>query len=224
MTNVFDAFAGLGGWSEPWKRAGHNVITLDIDPKFGCDITADIMDLRPDDLPWPPAVFLASPPCEMFSTGGFHQRAWSGPPHYYPNSAKARAALAMVERTCDLADYLKPEFAFVENPRGLLRKMFPRDWERRTVWYCHAGDDRAKPTDLWSPRWPSDPMTDLFRPCHNARPSHDLRCCCRDHRPAPRGSVTGTQGMPRAEAAKVPYGLAVRIMDAVLREEKVWVS
>lgn len=32
---VLDLFSGLGGWSNCWREAGHEVETLDLDPRFG---------------------------------------------------------------------------------------------------------------------------------------------------------------------------------------------
>ena len=73
----------------------------------------------------------------------------------------------------------------------MLRKMpFMQGLPRVTIWYCQYGDDRAKPTDIWSNHI-YDPM---FNPngwkprpeCWNGRED------C--HESAPRGSKTGTQG------------------------------
>lgn len=35
---VLDLFSGLGGWSAAFRDRGHEVITLDIEPKFKPDI------------------------------------------------------------------------------------------------------------------------------------------------------------------------------------------
>jgi site-specific DNA-cytosine methylase len=65
---VLDLFAGLGGWSAPFKAAGDEVITLDFNPDFNCDITADILTWDWTELvDWQPTLVLASPPCETFS-------------------------------------------------------------------------------------------------------------------------------------------------------------
>ena len=64
---VLDLCSGTGGWVAPWREAGHEVITLDIDPRFGCDLTMDVRELTRDHLPWAPDVILASPPCQEFS-------------------------------------------------------------------------------------------------------------------------------------------------------------
>ena len=53
---------------------------------------------------------------------------------------------------------------------------------RHTVTYCQYGDERMKPTDIWTNAewWKPRPMCKNGMPCHVA---------------APRGSKTGTQGL-----------------------------
>jgi hypothetical protein len=207
---VLDLFSGLGGWSAPFVERGHEVITVDIDPRFKPDIVADILE-------WTPQgsydVVLASPPCEMFSTGGWHQHSWRmhgdkafGSNVYEPLDERALYARALVLRTVDLiVNVIRPEFAIIENPRGLLRQLGIIPFPRQTAWYCHYGEPRAKPTDLWLYGWNG---VTLRPPCHNQRANHPADCCCRDHPSSPRGSITGTQGMESALAAKIPYELA----------------
>jgi hypothetical protein len=52
---------------------------------------------------------------------------------------------------------------------------------RHTVTYCQYGDNRMKPTDIWTnnPDWSPKPM------CKNGDPCHES---------APRGSGRGTSG------------------------------
>ena len=74
---------------------------------------------------------------------------------------------------------------------------------RHTVWYCQYGDDRAKPTDIWTNdfKWiPRNPCFNGNKNCH--------------HQPAPRGSQTGTQGLNNAyEKSKVPSELCREILE-----------
>ena len=95
---------------------------------------------------------------------------------------------------------------FIENPRGMLRKMpFMKDFKRHTIWYCKYGDKRAKPTDIWtnSKTWIPREI------CHNG----NKNC---HHEPAPRGSKTGTQGKKNAyERSKIPYELCNEILNSV---------
>jgi hypothetical protein len=201
---VLDLFSGLRGWSDPFLEAGHDVFTVDLDPKFGADLVADIGLLNPWDLPWQPDVVLASPPCEKFSVMTIGK-------HWYhdgtPKTPDAAQAIRLVERTLYLIDKLAPSFWIVENPRAKLRVLPPMvKLERRTVTYCQFGEFRMKPTDLWGGFPPSLRLPD---PCKNGDPCH-VR--------AVRGSRTGTQGMDRAESAKIPVGLAEAVMHAAERD------
>lgn len=216
---VLDLFAGLEGWSEPWRASGHDVISVDNDPRFNVDITKDVRDLDWLDIPdqWHSEgvdVLLASPPCEAFSVMTMGKN-WNY--DRTPKSDKARLGLELLMTTLDIIDWLDPKVAVIENPRGMMRKMSVlRPYRRHTVWYCHYGYPVAKPTDLWAVRqphlWVPEP------PCHN-RADHGQYCCCNDHTPAPRGSRTGTQGpQSAAERAKVPYELSASIMRACQEE------
>ena len=71
---ILDLCSGTGGWVHPWREADHEVLTLDIDPRFGCDLTMDVRDLRPAMLPWVPDIVFASPPCQEFSR---HSQPWT---------------------------------------------------------------------------------------------------------------------------------------------------
>ena len=213
---LLDLFAGLGGWSEAFRARGHDVLTLDIDPRFGCDITADILTWDPDSIP-PPDIVLASPPCEAFSTMSIGTHWGGGVRAYEPKTDAARLGIALVERTVDIISALRPTFFVIENPRDVLRNLplaLPDD--RRTVWQCHVGREWAKPTDLWGGFPPS---LDLPRECHNRHPDHAETCCCHDHNAAPRGSRTGTQGpKTAAQRAEIPYGLSFLVCEAAERD------
>src|SRR3990167_3554246 len=55
-----------------------------------------------------------------------------------------------------------------ENPRGVLRKMpFMKDFIRHTVSYCQYGDNRMKPTDIWTNAlfWKPKPICKNGSPC-----------------------------------------------------------
>ncbi len=198
---VLDLFAGLGGWSAPFRARGHEVFTTDYDPRFNVDLHADILELIPADLPWRPDIILASPPCEGFTVMNIGKN-WTGPKDVFPHVPKtdsARMALRLVDRTRWLIDRLEPSYFVIENPRAKLRKLpVVADLDRRTVTYCQYGETMMKPTDLWG-GFPGSLL--LFPPCNNG----DL---C--HTRAPRGSRTSgsVQGMTDpAERARVPYAL-----------------
>ena len=72
--------------------------------------------------------------------------------------------------------------------------------KRQTVTYCQYGDERMKPTDIWT-------NSDVWTPrkmCKNGDPCHVA---------APRGSKTGTQGRANAyERSKIPEDLCREIL------------
>jgi site-specific DNA-cytosine methylase len=103
-----DLFAGLGGFSSAFEDAdGWDVVTVDIQERFNPDIRADVLDLRPSDLP-DADVVLASPPCTEFSTmqnlnGGVDP---SGD------------TIALVYHTLGIIHGLAPEYWFLETRSG----------------------------------------------------------------------------------------------------------
>ena len=206
---MLDLFAGLGGWSKPFIERGHEVFRVDWDDKFDLELVADITTLKPSDLPWKPDVILASPPCETFSIASIGHH-WNK--DRTPKTEAAELGLKLVANTVRLIQELNPKYAIIENPRGMLRKLDLIPAPRVTVWYCHFGENRAKPTDLWGLPFP--PVN--FRgECHNRKPNHPIDCCCADHEAAPRGSQTGTQGMGSyAKKSVIPYELASVVEEA----------
>lgn len=205
---VLDLFSGLGGFSAGFKQRGHEVWTLDLDPRFGCDFTRDILKVRSLTELEPDAgasfdVVLASPPCEAFSVASIGHHWQGGHRAYQPKTEHAWLSMKIMRHTFWLIDSYCPTFWVVENPRGLMRKLAPKK-PSRTVWYCRFGDERAKPTDLWGGlpemEWPDA--------CFNGNPN------CH-HERAPRGAKTGTQGLGNAaDRALVPLGLSLALAEA----------
>ncbi len=195
---VLDLFSGLNGWSDPWKARGHEVFTIDNDPKFGADLVKDMLKVTTDDLPWQPDVILASPPCTAFTVMRIGTN-WTE--DHRPKTIAAQDALELVWATVMFIVQVQPAFWVIENPRGKLRKLSPMTRiERKTVTYCQYGDVRMKPTDLWSAVWHRLPSLKLKDICANGMPCHTA---------APRGSRTATQGMDSDLAAKIPADLSL---------------
>lgn len=205
---VLDLFSGLGGWSAAFKARGHDVTTVEIDPRFGATITADILTLTPEDLRGPWDVILASPPCEGFSVMNIGRNWHKDGDVRTPKTDSARLGLRLVEHALYLIRELKPTYWVMENPRGMLRKMpCVEPFERRTVTYCQYGERRQKPTDLWGGFPPSFIANDA---CERGAPCHDA---------APRGSTTGTQSRKSYwEKSLVPYDLSLSVCIAVERD------
>jgi hypothetical protein len=201
---VLDLFAGLRGWSDPFKERGHEVLTLDFDETFTPDFCADILVWDSGALPWQPDIILASPPCTAFSVMQIG-RNWTR--DHQPKNDRARLGLEILDVTLRVIAVIAPRFWIIENPVGKMRKMTQvQDFDRVTVHYCQYGECRMKPTDLFGgfpPSWIPRPRCGNGAPCH---------------RRSPRGSRNGTQGMASANAAKVPRALALAICEAAERD------
>ena len=186
--NSLELFSGTKSFSKVAKELGHETMTIDNDRSLEPDIVADIAQLNlPDfldvDIIW------ASPPCQGFSVAAIGKN-WNR--DYTPKSDSARLAIELVKHTFRIIRKHKPKYWFIENPRGMLRKMdFMEEFlkeqggVRHTVTYCQYGDTRQKPTDIWTNclEWTPKPACKRGMPCHVA---------------APRGSRTGTQGIKGA--------------------------
>lgn len=220
---VLDLFCGLKGWSAPFAERGHEVVTLDLHPRFAPTIAGDVLEVSADDIVAAfggrrPDVVLASPPCETFSVASIGHH-WDREPDgtLVPKTAAAVVGKAVAARAVSLVRELSPAFAVVENPRGALRKLGIVPAQPTTVWYCHYGETRAKPTDLWGLPFPPSFVPEPE--CHANRGDHPDGCCCRDHEAAARGARTGTQGIGTySDRSLIPYALAVALADACERD------
>lgn len=222
---VLDLCSGTGSATAAFKEAGHDVVTLELDPDFDADLCMDVrafaLDpighlrrVRPDG--WRPDFIWASPPCTVFSLAGKASRwvqlaePWPAHPRYgrrVPNDEAARLGCQVVEACLDAIEALQPLAWLMENPRAGLRTMrFMQDRAPApvTVTYCQYGEDRMKPTDLWGvmpSSWQPRPACKNGDSCHEA---------------APRGSKTGTQGIQGAKArSMVPAELSAEICAAL---------
>jgi hypothetical protein len=184
---VLDLCAGLGGWSRPARERGHDVITLDLDPRFGTDIVADVIEWDvPETLVGSVDLVTASPPCDAFSVLNIGKN-WTKPPSNLPKTPAAEQALRIVVGCLRVIEEVRPRWYVIENPRAKLRRVIEDRWPdlgrtRQTVTYCQYDEPMMKPTDLWG-RFP--PSLVLRPPCRSGDPCHIK---------APRGSTSATQG------------------------------
>jgi hypothetical protein len=81
---------------------------------------------------------------------------------------------------------------------------FMDNFIRHTVTYCQYGDNRMKPTDIWT----NSNVWTPRKPCKNGDSCHIS---------APRGSRTGTQGLKGAyERSKIPELLCKEILESCI--------
>ncbi len=206
---ILELFCGTKSFAKVCAGRGHQIFTVDIDEQFNPDLCIDILDLEIDMLPWKPDIIWASPPCRCFSVASISTHWTGGFRQYIPKTKDAQKSLKMIEKTINLIKELKPRFWFIENPRGVLRKIdVMKSLPRKTVTYCQYGDKRMKPTDLWSNLdWMPRPMCKNGDTCHQS---------------APRGSRTGTQGLKNSiERGKIPRQLCEEILATCEIQAKV---
>lgn len=196
-----ELFAGTKSFSTVALKRRFKILTLDNDPQHQTDIVADLLTVPIEHIPKNVRVLWASPPCEGFSVAAIGKN-WNK--DYTPKHPRAVLAKRLVLRTLDIIEERKPAWWFIENPRGMLRKMpFMQNMTRHTITYCQYGDTRQKPTDIWTNAWWWQPRL----PCLPGSPCHVA---------APRGSRTGTQGIKGSKnRARVPHALFEELFNQI---------
>lgn len=210
---TIELFSGLESFSAVMRKHGHGTFTVDNNPSFHPDKCLDLGTAGPEDLQLAtfgrtyPDILWASPPCEGFSVASIGKNWTGGYRGYEPKSESARRSIHLAKSAIAFIELIEPKWWFIENPRGLLRKMpFMEDFlketgaVRHTVWYCRYGDTRAKPTDIWTNALWWTPRA----PCNNGNKNHIV---------APRGARTGTQGIRGyKDRSRIPAALFEEIL------------
>lgn len=186
---------------------GHEVFSIEWDKRFeNIDLYADIGRITADDILknfGRPDVIWASPDCTTYSIAAiYHHRRKEDDGNLAPVSEYAKFCDGVNQHVLKLIRELNPQYWFIENPRGGLRKMrFMKDLPRYTLTYCQYGDTRMKPTDIFT----NHPNPRFKPPCHNGDPCHVA---------APRGAKTGTQGLKgHIERSIIPDKLCDHIVE-----------
>lgn len=199
---LLELFAGSRSVGKIAENLGMQVFSTDINDYEGINYIVDIMEFKYNKIPFAPTIIWASPPCTTFSVASIGYHWTGGKCGYIPKTEAAVKGLKLVKKTIEIIEYYKPKFWFIENPRGLLRKMdIMKGYERKTVTYCQYGDERMKPTDIWTNciKWKPKPICKNGDKCHIS---------------APRGSRTVTQGRKNAyERSKIPSELCYEILN-----------
>lgn len=205
---MLELFAGTRSIGRAFESRGHEVYSVEWDKKFDdIDLYADIGTVTAEqilnDFGHPDVIWM-SPDCTSFSIAAIshHRKKNEETGNLDPVSDYAKFCDTVDQHCLDLIRELKPRFYFIENPRGGMRKMtWMKGIPRYTVTYCRYGDDRMKPTDIWT----NHPDPQFKPPCRNGSPCHQA---------APRGAKTGTQGLQNAmERSRIPDKLCQHIVD-----------
>ena len=202
---VLELFAGSRSIGKTAETLGMEVFSSDINNFENINYVVNILDFDYSKVPFQPDIIWASPPCTSFSVASIGHHWSIGKDGHTPKTESAILGMKLVEKTLEIINHYNPKFWFMENPRGVLRKLpIVKGLKRNGVTYCQYGDERMKPTDIWtnSDIWNPKPMCKNGDPCHVS---------------APRGSRTGTQGRSNAyERSKIPQQLCEEILKSCL--------
>jgi len=206
---ILELFAGSRSFSKVAEELGHKTFAVDINDFDNIDYITDILDFDCFKIPFKPDLIWASPPCTYFSVASIGHH-WNK--DHTPKTKEAELGVKIVNKTIEIIEMFQPDYFFIENPRGKLRKLglFDGIAERTTVTYCQYGDTRMKPTDIWTNNLQSVFNPNGWKPkpiCKNGDPCHVS---------APRGSQTGTQGIKgNYERSKIPKELCLEILKTI---------
>ena len=224
-----ELFSGTGSFSQVALELGHSIKTYDWADSADelADGTHTKCDILNRNIHYPKAidVLWASPPCEGFSVAAIGKN-WHKDTNE-PKTESAKLGMKILDRTVELIKEINPTWWWLENPRGKMRKKIEGVFNeygysidcgllssgmirvhQHTVTYCQYGDERMKPTDIWTnaPWWKPKP------PCENGSPCHVK---------APRGSQTGTQGIKGArDKSRIPKELFIEIFKQLKGENQ----
>lgn len=141
--NLLELFAGSRSVGNVAETLGINVFSVDWEKYNNINLAIDIELLEKKDIPFIPDIIWASPDCTTYTIAAIstHRNG------IYPKSNYAIKCDNVNKHFIDLInDYLldNPNMVFfIENPRGMLRKMpFMQSFKRHTIWYCKYGDTR----------------------------------------------------------------------------------
>jgi C-5 cytosine-specific DNA methylase len=205
---VLDLFSGVGGERRRSliESLGFELTTLDINPKFNCNITKNILDINPSELGSYDFIW-ASCPCDVFSVASIW-KYWTGGDMARIPKLEAMEGISIVKKTISIIEELKPKYWVIENPRGMLRTMdFMKGIKRNTVTYCRYGSPFMKPTDL-------------FGELGNWKPRELCKNGNKDHASSPRGSKKGiaSNSISPEERSVVPWELWEEILLSIKQE------
>ena len=204
---ILELFSGTRSIGRVFESRGHEVYSIDYDTQFEADWHQDIEFITAQDILerfGKPDVIWASPDCTSYSVAAIskHRRKNDDTGSLDPVSDYAIKCDRVNQNMLNVIKELNPTYWFIENPRGGMRKMeWMQNLPRHTVTYCQYGEERMKPTDIWT----NHPDPKFKPPCKNGDTCH-VR--------APRGARTGTQGIKGAkDRSRIPELLCEHIVD-----------
>lgn len=211
---LLELFAGSRSIGKEAEQQGYEVFSIDINNFKDIDLVIDILELKKDMIPFTPDVIWASPPCTYFSVASIGVHWFED---HKPKTKEALLGMEILNKTLSIFKWYPNALYFMENPRGKMRKKVS-GIDRTTIIYCSYATDETKvvtmkPTDIWS-----NHIYDMFNPngwvprpmCFNG----NKKC---NHEEAPRGSITGVQGLKgNYERSKIPKELCKEIIKSTI--------
>jgi len=189
---VLDLFCGTKSLKNVVEEKGFEYIGLDIEKKHNPEILIDFLEWDYTEIN--PNIIWASPDCSVFSMAS---RSVHFNKDKKPVSEKALLHLKIIDKLKKCINYhleRNPDLIyFIENPTAKLT-WFLKEYPRFDLHYCRYGYERMKPTTIWTNK--------SFIPLKCKRGNMDCH-----HEKAPRGSMTGIQGLPKFERYKIPKEL-----------------
>lgn len=217
---ILELFAGSRSVGMAAEELGMEVFSVDWEKYEGINLSIDIENMKMEDVPFVPDFIWASPDCTTYSIAAVssHRRNRTEPVSEYAVKCDNvnKHWISLIKKWLKI----NPDMVFfIENPRGMLRHMpFMQEFNRHTVWYCKYGDNRAKPTDIWTNSKDWTPREE----CHNYKYDKDGNIVNKHchHESARRGAKTGTQGRQDSyNRSKIPHELCVEILVSLIKEQ-----
>jgi len=215
--DFIEFFAGSAEISEEAQKLGMTTFTIDWKQYGKIDLVKDVEEVELSDIPFPKKAGWWSPDCKTYSIAAIST-------HRHKDTLEPKSEYAI---KCDRTNKhflglirqilaINPDFVFfIENPRGALRKMLWMPVFKHTVWYCQYGDERAKPTDIWTNSKTWKPRNECRNYKYDKQGNIIDRHC--HHESARRGAKTGTQGRGGSyDRSRIPNELIKEILQSVL--------
>lgn len=168
---IFSLFDATGNWSEPYRKAGYDVVQQDI--QLGHDIFDHTVfwanQFRADGITI--HGLMAAVPCTDFASSG--ARWWKDkvgqPAPYEGNNLWFEDRLdyfvSMVYCVLLIVEWLQPKWWVIENPVGRIQKLVPELGDPFWFQPWQYGDPYTKKTGLWgnfNKNLPQNPVLPLF--------------------------------------------------------------
>lgn len=204
MKRMIEFYSGSCVMAKAFAETGWNTTTIDL--LYPADFNRDILSISTREeiielCGGEPDFLWFGTPCTGFSVASIGTHWGGGWRVYEPKTETARLGMRLAAKNKEIISWFPKAKWGIENPRGVLRKLpIYTDLPRHTITFCQYGDNRMKPTDIWTNLpWKPRPI------CKNGDPCH-VR--------APRGAKTGTQGLKGAyERAVYPTAFCKEIVE-----------